>query len=1523
MCVSLFLTGMMVMPLGLIQKAEAQPFDEVWTTESQRTIDNVVLRQGTAADPYEILCEGELLITPTGLLQFSQHVQLYMTDGAVTDAAIQVDGNFILLDGSSVLPEVSGQTYDFEVRGTFISASSVEKNVVSGMWGTDETERCGLQMLRGSIGSISDTIIRGCQGTGLFIDDCQPFVSDCEVRDNAGAGVYVNGFQADPTIMDCDIVGNQIGVKVTNFANADVMSNSIHGNQIGVEFTGLADGMIMNNDVYENGQVGISIKDCSPDVIQNRVYGNQPEYPRLEGGPNKWAVIVMPDYHLVGPPLAEIALRTYRIFKEKGYTDENIEFFLEHGDTFPTDVVDFEGEAASDIDNFLGVMDELAGKMDNGDELFIVLVGHGMPEGFVFDEYYVGEEPFQIRLFKTLSVEMLDDKLDAVQDKEVKTTVFDFSCYSGIFINELVKPNRIVIATSGDDRTRSPLSDPGKYAFTERFWDNIENGETLIEAFSDSYINEPFEHYNRPRMFNSYLNQGGISTINSHSTISDNILFDNTYSEIVMSGCYGVSIDRNWISTSRTNGIMILDGAGQIDANTITVDDIGKGIVASYTLSTTVSDCTFSSSEFADNIYYLHSGGQIQRCDIIGGRYGIYVHSGDYKNYLPDGIETSIESTTIRDNTVFGIRFGTASGAISDCEIVNSPCIDLLFGHLAGISVLESDLLIDETSIIGSIKDGVHIDNSHVFIEASPQIIMSNTEVRDSVEKGAKLYWTENSVIQDCAFSGNTDIGLNLVRTTGTLVTNTIFQKNGVGIELRDASDNNQIFHNAFYSNGVHAIDSSSGTNAWDDEYPSGGNFWDDHTTPDQKMGPDQRISGSDGIVDVPRPVDGGVAEDRYPFTMEDGWLPPLPPQNLNLHKVVSGIELAWDHPVGSPARTMYYVFRSSDRFDFDFTSGIPVWPNQNSWVDPDPSDGGTTTVQFYIVKAWNPRGYSAESTMGVWTKKTFTAYEENILGAPHQNVVWLGLPYKCSNLKLDGTGYLERASDMVKAIEGGLSTADKILEVRKWKGGPAEDWYSYSYSDGAWDTPMSKKDFKIDPGDGLALVLNVGELGDGGSFDLEIFGHDIRSTQIYWAYELNDQGAWHKNLHWLSLPYTSGWTTASDVVEYVEGGTGPGTNTKITAIRTWRGDETEGYDELRYLQEPFNAWMGPDFEIWPGDGIAIQLNVDSMGDHGIFEWSMDDGLLLPPVPDEEFDEHFKSLYSVRVESISISPFQLNAGDEATISIAIANDGDLPVGDVKVSAYVHSEPEYLGTQVIDYLGRGQSMVLEFEWMARAGEHEVIVYIDSNGDIVDGYALEASIPVEVNEPPVCGFDIYRHVNVKLTIVGPKDNVLSFSILEDGEPVETLSVTSGHGPVSASILTRIRPEKRYDIDLHYSASHFGCNLVLVEFEGSTTEVIRVPFQTKNGMDQQFTLNVDSQLDKALDGLAYTFDADVSYDPDGSIISYRWNFGDGALGEGPYVEHEYSEPGTYCVSLAVTDDDNAASTTQRDLVIASPDD
>ena len=65
---------------------------------------------------------------------------------------------------------------------------------------------------------------------------------------------------------------------------------------------------------------------------------------------------------------------------------------------------------------------------------------------------------------------------------------------------------------------------------------------------------------------------------------------------------------------------------------------------------------------------------------------------------------------------------------------------------------------------------------------------------------------------------------------------------------------------------------------------------------------------------------------------------------------------------------------------------------------------------------------------------------------------------------------------------------------------------------------------------------------------------------------------------------------------------------------------------------------------------------------------------------------------------------------------------------------------------------------------------------------------------------------------------------------------------------------------------------------------------------------------------------FDGSGSTDPDGSIASHSWSFGDGTSGSGAVAWHQYAGPGTYVVTLTVQDNDAATDSTSRTVVVGT---
>jgi PKD repeat protein len=67
-----------------------------------------------------------------------------------------------------------------------------------------------------------------------------------------------------------------------------------------------------------------------------------------------------------------------------------------------------------------------------------------------------------------------------------------------------------------------------------------------------------------------------------------------------------------------------------------------------------------------------------------------------------------------------------------------------------------------------------------------------------------------------------------------------------------------------------------------------------------------------------------------------------------------------------------------------------------------------------------------------------------------------------------------------------------------------------------------------------------------------------------------------------------------------------------------------------------------------------------------------------------------------------------------------------------------------------------------------------------------------------------------------------------------------------------------------------------------------------------------------------LNVTFTGSSSYDPDGSIASYAWAFGDGTSSTAQNPAHTYASPGTYTATLTVTDNRGGTGSASVQIVV-----
>lgn len=68
----------------------------------------------------------------------------------------------------------------------------------------------------------------------------------------------------------------------------------------------------------------------------------------------------------------------------------------------------------------------------------------------------------------------------------------------------------------------------------------------------------------------------------------------------------------------------------------------------------------------------------------------------------------------------------------------------------------------------------------------------------------------------------------------------------------------------------------------------------------------------------------------------------------------------------------------------------------------------------------------------------------------------------------------------------------------------------------------------------------------------------------------------------------------------------------------------------------------------------------------------------------------------------------------------------------------------------------------------------------------------------------------------------------------------------------------------------------------------------------------------------GTVFHFDGSLSSDPDGEVVQFAWNLGDGTSLNGKQVSHAYTQQGTFPIELNVTDNSGLEDITRRDLQV-----
>jgi parallel beta-helix repeat protein len=256
-----------------------------------------------------------------------------------------------------------------------------------------------------------------------------------------------------------------------------------------------------------------------------------------------------------------------------------------------------------------------------------------------------------------------------------------------------------------------------------------------------------------------------------------------------------------------------------------------------------------------------------------------------------------------------------------------------------GVYLASSDhSMITRTNLTGNSNAGLELDSS-------PNNIISGNSLVNNFEGVWLFYFSDSNSISGNNITANVLDGVYVYSSSNNDISANLIANNGYGTSIHYSSGNS-FSHNSFVDN-TNQVYSESSTNIWNEDYPSGGNYWSDYTSADYKCGPSQDHPGSDGIGDMPYVIDISN-QDNYPLM--NPWTPPTG-HNVAIISAVSSKVVIDQGLTGN--LTVY----GANRGEYSETFNVTVYVNTTSVGSVALPLESSSTIN--ITLSWNTTGFA------------------------------------------------------------------------------------------------------------------------------------------------------------------------------------------------------------------------------------------------------------------------------------------------------------------------------------------------------------------------------------------------------------------------------------------------------------------------------------------------------------------------------------------------------------------------------------
>jgi len=318
----------------------------------------------------------------------------------------------------------------------------------------------------------------------------------------------------------------------------------------------------------------------------------------------------------------------------------------------------------------------------------------------------------------------------------------------------------------------------------------------------------------------------------------------------------GGRVENNWLEKNNM-GIVMWESSNNVLKGNIVENSLLHGI----NLGSSSDNNVFESNLVENSSMGIHL--HFVSNNILKGNLVKNNHSGIFLYSLSDN---NIFKNNLVENNFYGFEFSESSNNVLKNNSFENNNYGIRILVSSTNNVLDSNLIKNNTTGLAIsasnnvLKNTLIKNNTYgvsIFRSLGNNVIESSS-VENNIHSFI-LYYSSNNVLENNSIKNNSyAIEINTNSENNVLRKNLI-ENNTYGFNFDNTTKNNLVFRNRIINIREEPCD--EGSNFWDNN--GMGNYWSDWQPPEHAD------KDGDGIVDEPRPIEGGNNQDRHPLVMD------------------------------------------------------------------------------------------------------------------------------------------------------------------------------------------------------------------------------------------------------------------------------------------------------------------------------------------------------------------------------------------------------------------------------------------------------------------------------------------------------------------------------------------------------------------------------------------------------------------------------------------------------------------------------